>query len=111
MTVRPDVPKSEIPIQQMRALGWSAEATADKLGITVDRVRMAWAAQDQDLIEDGIQAVAESNRNRVYRVAPCGTRAAYRRHRRRGEPIDDACRLWCNADAREQYAARLRRAS
>src|SRR5690606_18216086 len=23
---------------------------------------------------------------------PCGTRAAYERHRRQGEPIDDACR-------------------
>ncbi|GAA2630014.1 hypothetical protein [Streptomyces axinellae] len=25
-------------------------------------------------------------------VSPCGTDAAYRRHQRRGEPIDDACR-------------------
>lgn len=24
-------------------------------------------------------------------LKPCGTRAAYERHRRRGEPIDDAC--------------------
>lgn len=27
------------------------------------------------------------------RLAPCGTRSAYRRHRRRGEPVDDACRV------------------
>ncbi|MFJ3666741.1 WhiB family transcriptional regulator [Streptomyces sp. NPDC090106] len=26
------------------------------------------------------------------RVAPCGTRAAYQRHLRKGEPVDDECR-------------------
>ncbi|MEU9733962.1 WhiB family transcriptional regulator [Streptomyces sp. NPDC048002] len=36
--------------------------------------------------------------------APCGTRAAYQRHLRRGEPVDDACRA---ANARD--AGRYRR--
>jgi hypothetical protein len=27
-----------------------------------------------------------------WRVRPCGTEAAYVRHRRRGEPVDQACR-------------------
>ncbi|MFG1671032.1 WhiB family transcriptional regulator [Streptomyces sp. Y7] len=36
--------------------------------------------------------------------APCGTRAAYQRHLRRGEPVDEACRA---ANARE--AGRYRR--
>ncbi|MFJ6066532.1 WhiB family transcriptional regulator [Streptomyces tendae] len=26
------------------------------------------------------------------KLSPCGTRAAYERHRRKGEPIDEACR-------------------
>ncbi|MGW1612411.1 WhiB family transcriptional regulator [Streptomyces sp. NPDC002285] len=38
------------------------------------------------------------------RRAPCGTRAAYQRHLRRGEPVDEACRA---ANARE--AGRYRR--
>ncbi|GAB6857331.1 hypothetical protein [Microbacterium xylanilyticum] len=37
-------------------------------------------------------------------LAPCGTPAAYRRHRRRGEPVDDACA----AAAREQKNSRVR---
>lgn len=30
-------------------------------------------------------------------LQPCGTPAAYQRHRHRGEPIDDACRVAVNA--------------
>lgn len=37
-------------------------------------------------------------------LAPCGTRAAYERHQRRGEEIDVKCREW-----REEYAASRRR--
>jgi len=39
--------------------------------------------------------------NRQWRVAPCGTRAAYQRHVRKGEPIDDACRAANAAGKRE----------
>lgn len=35
-------------------------------------------------------------------LSPCGTAAAYERHRRRGEPIDDACK----AAARERAQSR-----
>ncbi|MEU3793412.1 WhiB family transcriptional regulator [Streptomyces fructofermentans] len=34
--------------------------------------------------------------------APCGTRAAYQRHVRRGEPVDDACRV-ANARSVSHY--------
>lgn len=34
-------------------------------------------------------------------LLPCGTRAAAERHKRRGEPIDEACRLAYNAARRE----------
>ncbi|MCX4810770.1 WhiB family transcriptional regulator [Streptomyces sp. NBC_01239] len=34
--------------------------------------------------------------------APCGTRSAYQRHVRRGEPVDDACRA-ANARSASQY--------
>lgn len=37
-------------------------------------------------------------------VAPCGTYAAYCRHYKRGEPVDDPCR-----EARNEYVAELRR--
>lgn len=37
-------------------------------------------------------------------LAPCGTPAAYDRHTRKGEPIDDACREAHNAKNREKRA-------
>lgn len=38
--------------------------------------------------------------------APCGTYAAYRRHQRKGEPIDDACRQAYTDYQRELQQAR-----
>lgn len=40
------------------------------------------------------------------RLAACGTRSAYHRHLRRGEPIDDACRA-----ANNESASRRRKAA
>lgn len=37
-------------------------------------------------------------------LQPCGTPAAYTRHRRRGEPVDDACAEARKAEKRTQYA-------
>ena len=47
-----------------------------------------------------------SNRGRTAerQFAPCGTMAAYRRHRRNGETPCDACRATANAKARRKYA-------
>lgn len=39
-------------------------------------------------------------------TAPCGTVSAYKRHKRNGEPIDDACRQAWNAEHRRLYAKR-----
>ena len=40
------------------------------------------------------------------RLAPCGTPAAARRHHRRGEPLDEACRQAQRREkARDAYAA------
>jgi WhiB family redox-sensing transcriptional regulator len=39
---------------------------------------------------------------RWHEVKPCGTPAAYRRHIRRKEPIDLACRLAHNAKRNQQ---------
>lgn len=36
--------------------------------------------------------------------APCGTFAAYRRHKRKGEPVDDACQQACNDEQAERRA-------
>lgn len=44
-------------------------------------------------------------------LEPCGTLAAHRRHKRNGEPIDDACRDTYNAEHRRLYAARQERAA
>jgi hypothetical protein len=37
-------------------------------------------------------------------LQPCGTMAAYKRHKKRGEPVDDACRV----ASRQNYQARYR---
>jgi hypothetical protein len=43
----------------------------------------------------------------VSRLAACGTRAAFERHRRRGEPADAACRDANNEYHRLRYAGLL----
>src|SRR4051812_33511297 len=44
-------------------------------------------------------------------IAPCGTRYGAARHRKRGEPLDEACRAAENAEARRKHAAKPRRAA
>lgn len=39
-------------------------------------------------------------------LKPCGTLAAARRHQRKSEPLDDACRAALAEHAREQYRKR-----
>ena len=39
---------------------------------------------------------------------PCGTYAAFRRHQRKGEAIDDACRKAYNEHQRDMHAKRKR---
>jgi hypothetical protein len=61
-------------------------------------------------------SLVSADRSRAYRERqrggpprapqPCGTYAAYRRHQRHGEPIDDACREAYNAQQRAWHAAR-----
>ncbi|MEV0446093.1 WhiB family transcriptional regulator [Streptomyces spectabilis] len=51
------------------------------------------------------KTVARKPKDRARRTpAPCGTRRAYQRHIRRGEPIDSACRD-ANAAGRRKWAA------
>lgn len=38
-------------------------------------------------------------------LKPCGTLAAYRRHLRRGDPIDEACRQAAARDWQDRYSA------
>lgn len=44
---------------------------------------------------------AKKQSTRRWNLAPCGTRPAYQRHVRKGEPIDDACRIANAAGKRE----------
>jgi hypothetical protein len=39
-------------------------------------------------------------------TAECGTVSAYKRHRRRGEPVDEACRAAWNEWQREYHKRR-----
>ena len=42
-------------------------------------------------------------------LAPCGTLAAYRRHLRRGDPVDESCRQAVVRDWQDRVAAGLAR--
>ena len=58
-----------------------------------------WAAQDK-----------RRRRRRIELEAPCGTTSAYRRHQRRDEHVDDACRAAATAAAKA-WRRRKRRGS
>jgi transcription factor WhiB len=52
--------------------------------------------------ETSEQPVKQKPRGPGRKPSPCGTRAAYQRHQRKGEPIDQACRD-AHARAGQQY--------
>lgn len=64
-------------------------------------------------------AKSEAERAKEYRdrqrggapraLKPCGTVAAYKRHQRKGEPIDDACAAAWAAEQKRMYDARKAR--
>lgn len=39
-------------------------------------------------------------------LAPCGTMAAYKRHKRKGEPVDEACAAACRKQKNDRMAAK-----
>lgn len=60
-----------------------------------------------DLVMPSIEQIFPTTK-RWHIVKPCGTSAAYRRHHRRGEPLDRACRQ-AEARRQEDYRARVRK--
>ena len=73
-----------INYRTLKAQGQTRSEIAARLGTTTkaiaDRLRRA---RQNGLLTD--------TANEQHRLHPCGTRAAYARHRRRNEPIDEAC--------------------
>lgn len=67
------------------------------------------AAWDDDIDDPTAQPeLDEPKATGPIELQPCGTTAAYRRHLRRNEPIDIACRQANSVDAAERKAARKR---
>lgn len=77
-------------IEQARALGWTAEKTAQKYRVTFGFVLDVWEAMDAAV--DGPDVVPESERIAAGDLAPHGTVAAYRRHLRMGEQTCLLCK-------------------
>lgn len=69
------------------ASGKTITEIADELGASERRVRTVLLKADKPLPTN---------------LAPCGTRTAYNRHLRRGEPVDDACRIANNLDSQRR---------
>lgn len=85
-------------IEQSIARGESPEHIATSLNVPLRNVHAVRAALDRINNEsDKPTAVPNCGKKRLQ---PCGTRAAYERHRRRKEPVDDACKA-----AKTEYAA------
>lgn len=112
-------PARRAPVEQALARGLGDADAAVETGHDVDTVRQVRAALDK-LGGDNVERVYRPKRTAVefvrpletyggaadprllaelvdaicppQRVAKCGTRSGYNRHRRRGEFIDEACR-------------------
>lgn len=74
-----------------------------------ERVNYVYRGTGQDTLTAGVHFPDQRPDvpGRRADVRPCGTLAAYRRHQRRGEPIDDLCRMV--KTAHEQARKRARR--
>lgn len=70
-------------IEQAIARGLTTEQIVLKLGVSPIRVVQTRARLDALNCEDDHEG---------RQLAPCGTAAAYKRHIRRGEPVDAPCR-------------------
>ncbi len=46
-----------------------------------------------------------TRRRHACNLRPCGTAAAWRRHQRRGEPQDEACKRWHRIDMQKRRAS------
>jgi hypothetical protein len=62
---------------------------------------LAW---DDDEIDDPTATPYTGKAEGAWDLAPCGTAAAARRHHRRGEPLDEACRNASRRAWRERAA-------
>ena len=80
-------------------------------GLTVRFYRYR-GADGPDLLTPDIDAMPDHlfgrGRSEGTVLAPCGTEAAYRRHRRHGEPVDDDCRRAGTEAAAERARNRWR---
>lgn len=117
LTVAPNTSRAvtqRIEIEQGIARGETVIDMCRRLRVAEDDVCAVWLRMDR-INETGDTDLPRGRPRTAYRrgkkgprpEAPCGTRAAFDRHRRRGEDIDAAC-----IDAERVYqAARWRRRS
>ncbi|MFG2046169.1 WhiB family transcriptional regulator [Micromonospora sp. NPDC048935] len=96
-------------IARLAADGWTDRRIANRLGWTVNNIKGCRSRHNiPSAYPNGggghwLAATTATN------LKPCGTSAAFRRHKRRGEPIDEACRqanARSSADERQAKAAR-----
>ncbi|MFD6565349.1 WhiB family transcriptional regulator [Micromonospora profundi] len=95
-------------IARLAADGWTDQQIAARLGWTINNVK---GCRSRHNIPSAYPNGGGRHWLKATNLKPCGTYAAFRRHTRRGEPIDEACRLANvrrSADEREARAAKSR---
>jgi hypothetical protein len=90
-------------LSRRRGDSWKAAARAQRLGW---HGPLAWDANIDD--PAARPDIDEPKQTGPIELQPCGTTAAYRRHLRRSEPLDEACRQANAIDAAARKAARRR---
>lgn len=118
----------EVEASRLAAAEYDRDALAKLLGVAPDSVTTAVSRgqiERPDHFDEGtnglvtgmgvwtavqvvriLRARQARQEEKESREAPCGTTAAYRRHRRRGEPVDVLCRLAKRRYDREVQARR-----
>lgn len=81
--------RREIEIEQVIAICGSPQDAATRGGFPLLEVLRVWEEMEA-AVNEGVQPTSPLVVDP--RLVPCGNESAYRRHLRRGEPIDDACR-------------------
>jgi hypothetical protein len=99
-----DRPRRDAALLAAHEEGWTKQALADAIGTSREWVRRCIASAEPRSDVPEVPPAPRRPEAKPRELKPCGTRSAYMRHVRRGEPVDEACHAAALA-----YAAEVQR--